>query len=182
MLKKILYWFHNKALKEALSKTQHAHKTVSLETAKTMCILFNAEDPANETVIKKLMTQLQQQGFKIEVMGYISKLPKNRGRVIFNYFTRKEVSWHLVPANNIIENFANTPFDILLNLYTEEILPLEYISAIAKSKFRIGRYIEKKNFYCDMMISLIEKDNLESLIQQIMHYLNKINTTTTSHA
>jgi len=95
--------------------------------------------------------------------------------VIFDYFTEKEVSMNLIPQQSVLNNYAENPFDVLLNLYTAEILPLEYISAVSKATFRIGKYMVGKDYYCDMMISLKETDTLEILIEQTLHYLNQIN-------
>lgn len=175
MLKKIKYKLHNNALKSKLKQVNCVHKAVAMHEIKSVGILFDADEPNNELIIKKLMQQLQQKNIRVEVLGYIPQLPKNRGAVIFDYFTDKDVSWHLVPQQSILNGYAEKKFDVLLNLYTDEVLPLEYISAISKATFRIGRYIATKDFYCDLMISLKEKDTLENLIQQTLHYLNQIN-------
>ncbi len=175
MLKKIKYWLHHKALSNKINLLNVSHKAVPFREVKLAGILFDADEPNNEQVIKKLMQQLQQQNIKVEVLGYIPKLPKNRGKVIFDYFTEKEVSMALVPQQSVLNSYAEKPFDVLLNLYTTEILPLEYISAVSKATFRIGKYIAGKDYYCDMMISLKETDTLENLIEQTLHYLNQIN-------
>ena len=85
------------------------------------------------------------------------------------------MSMALVPQQSVLNGYADKPFDLLLNLYTTEILPLEYISAVSKATFRMGRYIAGKDYYCDMMISLKATDTLENLIEQTLHYLNQIN-------
>jgi hypothetical protein len=174
MLKKIKYWLHQRALNNVLKTLSHRHKSVPFSEVKSVGILFDAEEPNNELAIKKLMQQLQQQNIKVEVLGYISKLPKNRGKVIFDYFTEKEVSVALVPQQSVLNGYAEKSFDLLLNLYTAEILPLEYISAVSKATFRMGKYVAGKD-YCDMMISLKPTDTLETLIEQTIHYLNQIN-------
>jgi hypothetical protein len=175
MLKKIKYWLHQRALNNVLKTLSHSHKSVPFSEVKSVGILFDAEEPNNELAVKKLMQQLQQKNIKVEVLGYIAKLPKNRGKVIFDYFTEKEVSMALVPQQSVLNGYADKPFDLLLNLYTTEILPLEYISAVSKATFRMGRYIAGKDYYCDMMISLKATDTLENLIEQTLHYLNQIN-------
>ncbi len=175
MLKRLKHKLHHYALRNKLKSLQQLHKSVPMHDIKSIGILFDADEPQNELIVKKLMHQLQQKNIKVEVLGYIPKLPKNRGAVIFDYFTNKDLSWHLVPQQSILNGYAEKHFDVLLNLYTKEILPLEYISTLSKATFRIGRYIAEKDFYCDMMISLKEKDTLESFIQQTLHYLNQIN-------
>lgn len=175
MLKKLKHTLHYYTLHNKLKHHNYIHRAVPMHEIKSVGILFDADEPKNELIIKKLMQQLQQKNIRVEVLGYTPNLPKNRGAVIFDYFTDKELNWQLVPRQSILNGYAEKQFDVLLNLYTRQLLPLEYISSLSKATFRIGRYIAEKDYYCDMMISLKDNDTLESLIQQTLYYLNQIN-------
>jgi hypothetical protein len=73
------------------------------------------------------------------------------------------------------ENFIQTPFDILFNLYQQESLPLGYISACSKAHLRIGS-ANDKIFYYDLMIDMPEGKDLNYFIAQAEKILRNVNT------
>jgi len=174
MFRKIKNWWYQRSLQKKLSELHVVHRSVSLAEVKTICIFFDAADDNNVSAVKKFIHQLEQQNKNVTSVGYLPKEKKDI-TITLNYFTGKSVSWFNVPHNNLVEEYADKSFDLLLNLYVDEAQPLEYLSALSNATCRVGRYIDNKSYYCDLMIALKQNDTLQHLIEQTENYLNQIN-------
>jgi len=74
-----------------------------------------------------------------------------------------------------VNEFIYIKFDILINLCSTDSLPLEYISAVSSSKFRIGRYDREKTYCYDFMINNERNASLDEFILEVDHFLENIN-------
>src|SRR5690606_37602753 len=128
---------------------------------------------------KNYIKKLQQEGKKTEAIGYFEK-PDKDVSIPLHYFTAKAVDWKFIPHKNILDEYAGKEFDLLLNFYMKECLTLEYLSALSKAKYRVGRYDEMKTHCSDFMISLKEQVTLQQFIEQSEHYLKQLHTHATT--
>jgi hypothetical protein len=173
MLGRIRTFFHYRSLKRRMKDNTAFHRAISLHDAQSILIFFNANNKEDFTLIKSYTDQLRRKGKKVEALGYYSH--KNvELNILFNYLNQKELRWFHIPSTKHIHAYGMQRFDLLLNLYTDEILPLEYLSSISHSTCRVGRYISGKTYYCDLMISIPENASLKQLIQQTEYYLNQL--------
>lgn len=164
---------HHYYLQQALQQLRVSHATVTLASVKSVLILYDASNEEQTALVKKNMQLWQSRGVRVDVLGYISKVKKNTSLPL-NYISSKQVNWLQIPSENIIDEYANKPFDLLLNFFTKNLLPLEYIAAVSKATCRIGMYKPDKAYCADFMISLKNENDLEELIQQTEHYLTQI--------
>ena len=92
----------------------------------------------------------------------------------YRAFGNKEVNFAFQPQGTFIEQFIQTPFDILFNLYQDENLMLGYISACSKAHLRIGP-VHEKAFYYDLMIEMPAGKDLNYFIAQAEKILQNVN-------
>lgn len=166
-------YFHHYFLQKALKLNQHFRKSVNLQEAKEIGILFDATDTDQKQIVENLAKQLKDQNKKTVLLGFYN-FPKPAINFSFDYFNKKNLNWHLAPIGHTVEGFINRNFDILINLTVKEILPLEYISAMSHAKFRVGPYNSDKIYCYDLMIDTGDKKDLDHLIDQVKHYLHLI--------
>jgi hypothetical protein len=153
-------------------------QAVSLREAGTIGILYDATHERNYEVIRKLVKDIRALHKEVLALGYYNRraLPQNRfAKLGLDFFTRKSVGWTLKPSNQVVTNFINTEFDILINLNIEKCFPLKYISAKTQARFKIGRWDRRNAPICDLMIHTEEGLSLGQFVEQVMHYLNLIN-------
>jgi len=169
---KIAFYILNKKLKRLKRK----RGVFNFNTAKKIGIIYNAThqqnyEIANEFIskIKTLNNDIISLGFvdSKEVLNFYSKTIKNQ------FFSRKNLNWYGKPNNPFIEEFISTEFDILIDLSIINDYPIQYITALSKAKFKVGKF-KDKNAYYDFMIDIKDND-IDLLINQIYHYLNIIN-------
>ena len=69
----------------------------------------------------------------------------------------------------LIQEFADEPFDMLIDLSMEVIFPLQYVLAKSTAKFKVGRQNDSSEDYYDLMINLDETHDVNDLI----YYINE---------
>ena len=139
-------------------------------------VLYEANRDDMETV-KKYAAKLRAEGKKVFELGYY-----DQKELVFDinytlhseYIHKKHIQWNGLPQTDIATGFKSENFDLLLNLYTSDSLPLFYVSLHSKAKFRIGKYVKKNITFFDMMIDNGESKDLDNLIKQIDYYIRKL--------
>jgi hypothetical protein len=111
-------------------------------------------------------------------LGFIDEkeLPADyQSKLEFDFFTRKDLSRFYKPGGNTVKNFIQEDYDILIDLTSEEVIPLRYILNYSRARFKVGFYSEENQPYYDLMINM-KKYNMIDFIDQVNHYLKIINT------
>lgn len=174
MIQQIKKYFHHYLLQRKVNAISAPHRAISIQEAQTILIFYNADLTEDTLLIQKLYEKLKANGKRVEVLAYLSSKQASL-HIQFDYLHKKELCWYYAPPSRYIEKYALQSYDLLLNLYTTEILPLEYLSSLSYSLCRVGRYLPQKTYYCDLMISLLPEHHLSDLIIQAEHYLNQLN-------
>ena len=164
-------------LNKKLRKFKRIRESHNFETAKTAGILFTPTDQLSFEQIKQFLTYLGDYKLQIYVLGYIDAkvIPESflfwKG---INLFSRKELTWSMVPRTEVVTDFIDKPFDVLLDLSLDDFFPVEYIARLSKSKFKVGRFTDEHSAY-DLMFEFDRENNLGSYLEYIKKYLNLIN-------
>lgn len=173
MWRSIQRWFHFHFLNRQLRSRQIPRSTVRFSEAHEIGILFDASDPERVAVVSQFAESLRKENKKTSLLGFYNQ-SKQAINFNFVYFNRKNLNWYLAPVSAEVREFMERPFDILINAYTSESLPLEYVSALSHARFRIGAYGKSKTHAYDLMVDMKDDDNLAGLLQQYRHYLEML--------
>ncbi len=172
-IEKIKRYFYQRHLNSELGKTRHQHTSISLDESKTIGILFDATESKQSDAVLKYASKLKKQGKKVQLLGFIHD--KNEIETDFPSFNLKDTTLSYIPKGERVEQFIKEPFDLLINLFFEENLALEYISTLSKARFRIGRFVEHLHCF-DLMINSLKKEgNIPFFTQQMELFLQKMN-------
>lgn len=167
-----------RTLNKKLRNFKRVRESHNLETAKTAGILFNPTDQTSFEQIKQFLSYLSNYKLQIYVLGYIDNKTIPESYLFWkgiNLFSKKELNWFMVPKTPVVTDFIDKPFDVLFDLSLTDHFPLEYISRLSKSKFKIGRFTEVHDSY-DLMFELNKDHKLDEFLEYIKKYINLINT------
>jgi len=177
-LKKLRTRIGRYLLKVKLNKTKRTVLICNLNKAKTIGIVFNAESGSDYELVKRIEKDYLKNNIKIEILGFTNKKQNNDnliGDKSHHFINIKDFSWLFQPKSEILKTFINNKFDILINLYPEDIFCIEYIIMASNSPFKVGGAHLNSEMH-DLMIDVGDKkDDLGYLIQQINHYLSLLN-------
>ncbi|MBK9635472.1 MAG: hypothetical protein IPO64_13555 [Bacteroidetes bacterium] len=167
-------YFRLKAIARFIRKNFSTHEVVrqpiTLESAALIGIIFNASH--YEEMLAAIEYSKKLDGFKknIKLMGFVNE-KKATSSFPFPFFTKSDLNWLKRPNCSQVDTFINVEFDILINLSTEVLPPLEFIAGASKAKFRIGLYTQTKLPHYDFLIQINENPSVEKLISNIENYL-----------
>ncbi len=135
--------------------------------AQTAGVIYTIEDRQKHDQIKEFIHKLEQDGKKVQVIGFLPKKRENH-EFLFDFFTIKDLSfWGNITAPNALK-FADTPFDFLYYLDTEPNPLILHLLARSKARCRVGRYWLSGEPYFELMIDSIT--NTRSLLDGIYKY------------
>jgi hypothetical protein len=169
-IEKIKQHFYQSALSKELQNKKTQRKIINLTDAKHIGILY---DYGNKSAADQVINTLEQQSKKVESLCFYAGKEKEKP-TLPNLFSRAQVRWQYVPNNELAKSFSSKKFDLLICLFTEENLPLEYIATASDSSWRVGVFSESKTQCYDMMINIGDKKEVKYLWDQIIHFLNNI--------
>lgn len=166
---------HRYFLKQKIKKNNAERYSRSFNKVKHIGILFDATAPENEPIVSAYRTKLQEEGKIVDMLAYIDD-NQPHDQQFYKYFNRKSLNWSLEPKGEHVEQFTQTPFDILLNLHLNVSQPLEYISTLSKAHLRVGQFRDTNNEECyDLSIDTHQGDNLKNFIGQVDYYIKSLN-------
>ncbi len=169
---KLFLSIHDRFIKRELKRRNTERGTIDFNKVKTIGILFDGSKIENEVIVNDFVTQLNEKGKKVELLGFV---PKNNQALNTTYtsFCLKDLDLFKRPKNQKVTDFIEQPFDILINLTPLNHLQLDFIAALSNAKLRVGPYTDRTHCY-DLMIDHNEKSNLNSYIKQIDFFLNRM--------
>lgn len=165
-------------LKRRLKKLSRKVVTHNLNSAKTALILYHANDPINQDIVKHFARSLKEELIQVHTLGYISNLGKkqalpeeNQG---YEFFNQMMLSRLRIPEPTFIKKHIAKNYHLLIDLNVEGHFPLQYISSLSKAEFKVGKSGDYRDEVCDLTLDLQTK-NIEELTKQIITYLEMIN-------
>jgi hypothetical protein len=178
LLKPVQRRFFYRALTQRFNEVKEAKKVnkITPNEAQTVALIFDATKPENRKVVGDFADKLRSKGKKVTLFGFFEN--KNQPiSLTYGVFNTKNVSWKGIPSGDEVEHFLAGQFDLLYDLSLGQSLPLEWISALANAKFKIGPAI-RDWVHFDLIVGG-KFQNLNHFIEQAAFYAAKI---TKNHA
>ena len=153
----------------------------SIALARKVAIVYVVEDEAAHNQVRNYVKRLKEElGLSnIMALGYSDQkvMPHYlHAKLNFEAICQKDLNWYRIPQGNTVQNFMTEEFEIIIDLTLEDRLPIQYILAKSRARFKVGRWIESNKKILDMMIDMAGSRSLPQLIQQVHHYLLMVNS------
>ena len=153
----------------------------NLSTARKVAIVYVIEDEATHNQVRNYVKRIKEEiGIShIMAIGFVdSKFQPHylHAKLNFDSFTLKDLNWYRIPHGNTVEHFMAEEYDVIIDLPFEDRLPIQYIMAKSRARFKVGRLSDSNKRILDMMIDMAGGQSLPQLIQQVHRYLLMINS------
>lgn len=150
-----------------------ARKGRNLKQAQTFGIVFDASTADNEAIAASLQSFLEKQQKQVHILGY--KPHKKKEEVLpAHVFSKESIGWNFIPDSSLVDGFVREEFDVLICLQQENLLPLEYIMAMSRASFRIGKHFEAQEENYELMIHMDASENMQNLKDHVIGWLEKL--------
>ena len=160
--------------KTTLKKNKIIRASTSFNDAKTIGIIFSADDKFKFDCIKQFKKDLENEGKMVVVLSYLGKGKENH-EFLFDFFTARDISFWGRFTSTLVKNFIAQPFDFLFavdiksNIYTDNIL------ACSQAKCRVGPFRENKSQFFELMININDSKPISALINDMYHFTKRLN-------
>ncbi|MFV0522263.1 MAG: DUF6913 domain-containing protein [Mangrovibacterium sp.] len=155
---------NNTWLKSELKKKNRLKSFVNINNAATIGLIWQNEDIEATTYLIEL---LQNRNIVIEKLCFAN----TPGEMVFS---KKDFSFFGRPKSDIVKEFINKPFDILIDITKDSTFEIKVIRALSKAKFKVGSSVSDSN-YLDLNIQIKGGAKSMYLVEQILFYLEAIN-------
>lgn len=179
LLDRIKEWMGMRRLRRELMP-QRRPVARNLADARKVGIVYLADDEATHMHVRNYVKRIKEELGIAQVMalGFTDEkeLPHFlHPRLNFEALCRKDLNWYRIPQGNTVQNFMAEEYDILIDLTLTDRLPVQYVMARSRSRFKVGRLSDGNKHILDMMIDMAGANSLPQLIQQVHHYLLMVN-------
>lgn len=170
--------FARSFLLKQMLEMQRQQKQISLDSARTLALLYYLPDEATYKLAESIVVKLGEMNLKVRVVCYTDLkiqphyfIPK----ISQDIFTFKDVNWRFQPQKPFVKEFTDTEYDILIDLSLSDHIPLLYCAALSKAGLKVGRYQQDHQLYYDLLIHAAPDETIDTFANQVIHYLSKIN-------
>ncbi|MDR2358793.1 MAG: hypothetical protein LBD87_03185 [Prevotellaceae bacterium] len=165
----------HRILKKQRKHQQCKRQFHNFNTAKSVGILY-LYDPTTENDIQMLVRFLAERNIKAQLLAYSpeSKPPQSFITTVNKrLFHKEQLNWFGKPVAGEVDNFIQSPFDILIDFSYPPCYPMQYIATLSHAQMRVGKIAYPDNPY-EFILTIPEQDNNKFFIEQLKHYLLSI--------
>ena len=175
MLGLIKNYTYKRRLQRGLQRrgTPKRKSLVNLNNAKSIGILFDAQNIDEQNLILKYAESLRKKGKKVQLLGYVGDQTELEA-FPFDAYSKKNIDWAGCPKSSQAKDFMDHSFDLLLHIACESNLHTSFISALSKAQLRVGPSVDNTDCY-DLMIGASPSTGIKKFIQQMEAVLDKTN-------
>lgn len=167
-------------LRTKLARMKRVKFKGNINTAKTIGIVWDASNPNEFAILSGFHQKMHERNIEVKIIGFFpgKNLPDRFTAV--RYLTclkTEDLNFFYRPVSGEANSFINTRFDILIDINFKKLFPLQYLSSLSASGFKVGIFdngFDNSSF--DLMIELNKNSDVENYLLQAVHYLEMINT------
>jgi len=147
---------------------------------KSIGMVWDASRPEDFQILTRFHQKMAELDKDVKILGYYpgKELPDKYTAI--RYFTcikKDEVNFIYCPVHPDTESFIRTEFDILIDLNFRNHFPLVYITSLSRAGLKVGLTgLKPEASPFDLMISIKNPVNIDGYLDQIVYYLDMINS------
>jgi hypothetical protein len=167
-------------LKSKVSRIKRTKFRGNLLTARKIGMLWDASDPDQFQVLSQFHQKMQERNVELEILGYYpgKEIPDRITAIRYLVcLKQQDLNNYYRPVSAEAGRFISTPYDILIDANFNRVFPLEYVSSLSAAGLKVGIF---DNGYVhspfDLMMDVARNTPLNNYLDQVVHYLEMINT------
>ncbi|HOW09746.1 MAG TPA: hypothetical protein PLX08_08085 [Bacteroidales bacterium] len=169
-----------------LSKIVHKPHYTGFYNIRTIGIVWDASKPEDFNALARFSQKMTELGKQVRIFGYYpgKSLPDQfiANRII-TCLKRKEVDFFYRPATPEANSFIKEKLDVLIDINFSKQFTLEYITVLSQASLKVGLAgADPVSAPFDLMISFRNPPGVEKYLEQVLYYLEMINSETIKKA
>jgi hypothetical protein len=166
-------------LKQRLKKTKRRKKFNNLHNSHKIGIVWDGSNIADFEAITAFYQEMQKINIQVDIVCYYPKNILPDEYTLIRYLTcvkKSDLNFLFIPQSVDIDEFINTPYEILIDINNNNYFPAKYITVLSRAEFKVGAESSAYSDKLDMTIKITRKYDPAYYLQQVKYYLEMINT------
>lgn len=147
---------------------------------KKIGIVWDASKHEDFERLSKFYQKMHEKNINVSIISYFPEKALPDKYTAIRYLTclrKEEIGFFNNPCSAEAINFIKNPFDILIDINFKKILPLQYISSLSDARFKVGLSDpDPDHSPFDLMMDIVKPVDIENYLNQVIHYLEMMNS------
>jgi hypothetical protein len=169
-----------------MSKITRKPYYINFFNIKTIGLIWDASQTDEFVPLSRFHQKMSEHNIEVRILGYYpgKKLPDQYTAIRFLTCLKKnEVDFLYRPVTPDSNEFMKSRFDVLIDINFRKQFPLVYASSLSQAGLKVGLADSSpESSPYDLMISLKNPVNIEKYLEQVLIYLEMINSETAKKA
>jgi hypothetical protein len=153
---------------------------ISFCNIRSIGVVWDASKPEDFIKLSRFYQKMSEQNKEVTLFGFFpgKELPDQYVAVRFlTCLKKKEVDFLYRPLSLEAQSFIKSKFDVLIDINFKKEFPLVYITSLSQALLKVGLTdSEPESSPFDLMISLENPVSIDSYLEQVLRYLEMINS------
>jgi hypothetical protein len=165
----------NWVLKKQRKQQQCARHFHNFNTAKTVGIVY-LYDVVTDNDVNLLIKFFTDRNIKVRALAYSPEIVVPQSFITTinkRLFCREQLNWFGKPMADEVDNFIQTPFDILIDFSCSPCYQIQYVATLSHAQMRVGKLAYPGNPY-EFILTIPDQTDNKFFMAQLKHYLLSI--------
>jgi hypothetical protein len=163
-----------------MAKTIRKPHYINFYNIKSIGIVWDASMSEDFNKLSRFHQKMSELNKEVKIFGYFPEKILPDKYVAIRFLTclkRKEVDFLYRPVASESQSFIKTHFDVLIDINFKKQFPLVYITSLSEAGLKVGLAdSDPESSPFDLMISLKNPVTTDSYLEQVLYYLEMINS------
>lgn len=163
-----------------MAKSTRKPHYINFYNIKSIGIVWDASKPEDFIKLSRFHQKMSEQNKEVKIFGFFPGKVLPDQYVGVKYLTclkTREIDFFFRPAAPETRSFIKTHFDILIDINFKKQFPLVYVTSLSEAGLKVGLAdTDPGSSPFDLMISLKNHVSIDSYLDQILYYLEMINS------
>ena len=174
ILKNLKRFFAKREISKSIKANKRTARFPKYSDVKSVMLLVRSDVEEKKARIKEYAKKIEADGKKVYMWGIIDKKEAEATqRAEYRLFGDSELNEFDLPCNKLVEEFRNNNYDMMIALYCNEELALDYLLSHGRADFKVSAYKEE-GAVSDLMIAVEDDKDEEYLLEQILFYVRNV--------
>jgi hypothetical protein len=173
-------------LGKKISRMRRKISYTNISSIQKIGIVWDATRAGDFVSLSRFYQKMQDRNVDVKIIGYYpgKELPDQYTAIRFlSIIRRNELNFFYLPVSTEADVFIKSRFDVLIDINFSREFTLHYITALSVASFKVGLFnSEADSAIFDLMMEIKKPVQVESYLDQVIHYLEMINSGTTLKA
>jgi hypothetical protein len=147
---------------------------------KSMGLVWDASRPEEFLFLSRFHQKMADLNIELKIFGFFPGKELPNQYTAIRYLTclkKNELDFFYRPVSKEAISFIEQHFDVLVDINFQKLFPLVYITSLSKAGLKVGiADVKPETAPFDLMISFKKPMNLENYLEQVIFYLDMINS------